>query len=140
MHVGCIYLPIQGTHVDRVQDCYEKLSLDISRFQSKGRIILLGDFNACVGKGLDSDDVVGLYGEDMCNSNGSKLIELMQQSNLMLWNCREFCIEPQWTRIMPKLEQYSIVDYVASDRDLLKCSSSLHVDSVDIGTSDHLLL
>ena len=59
----------------------------------------------------------------MCNSYGSKLIELMQQLNLMLWNCREFCIEPQWTRIMPKLEQYSIVDYVASDTDLLKCSS-----------------
>ena len=78
MYVGCIYLPIQGTHVDRVQECYEKLSLDISRFQSKGRIILLGDFNARVGKGLDSDDVVGLYGEDMCNCNGSKLIELMQ--------------------------------------------------------------
>ena len=83
---------------------------------------------------------MGLYGEDMCDSNGSKLIELMHQLNFVLWNCREFCIEPQWTRIMPKLEQYSIVDYVASDRDLLKCSSSLHVDSVDIGTSDHLLL
>ena len=122
-----------------MQECYEKLSLDISRFQSKGRNILLGDFNARVGKGLDSDDV-GLYGEDMCNSNDSKLIELMQQLNLMLWNCREFCIEPQWTRIMPKLEQYWIFDYVASDRDLLKCSSSLRVDSVDIGTSDHLLL
>ena len=58
MYVGCIYLPIQGTHVDRVQECCEKVSLDISRFQSKGRIILLGDFNAHVGKGLDSDDVV----------------------------------------------------------------------------------
>ena len=58
----CIYLPIQGTHVDRVQECYEKLSLDISRFRNKGRIILLGDFNARVGKGLDSDDIVGLYG------------------------------------------------------------------------------
>ena len=46
----------------------------------------------------------------------------MQQLTLMLWNCREFCIGPQWTRIMPKLEQYSIVDYVASNRDLLKCS------------------
>ena len=101
-----------------MQECYEMLSLDISRFQSKGKIILLGDFNARVGKGLDSDDVVSLYGEDICNSNGSKLIELMQQLNLMLWNCREFCIEPQWTRIMPKLEQYLIVDYVASDRDL----------------------
>ena len=72
--------------------------------------------------------------------NSINVIELMQQLNLVLWNCREFCIEPQWTRIMPKLEQYSIVYYVASDRDLLKCSSSLHVDSVDIGTSDHLLL
>ena len=140
MCVGCIYLPIQGTHVDRVHKCYEKLSLDISRFQSKSRIILLGDFNAHVGKGLDPDDVLGLYGEDMCNSNGSKLIELMQQINLVLRNYRESCIEPQWTRIMPKLEQYSIVDNVASDRDLLKCSSSLHVDLVDIGTSDHLLL
>ena len=28
----------------------------------------------------------------MCNCNGSKLIELMQQLNLMLWNCREFVL------------------------------------------------
>ena len=44
MYAGCIYLPIQDTHVDCVQECYEKLILDISRFQSQGRIILLGDF------------------------------------------------------------------------------------------------
>ena len=41
MYVGCIYLPIQGIHVDHMQECDEKSSLDISRFQSKGRIILL---------------------------------------------------------------------------------------------------
>ena len=29
IYVGCIYLPIQGTHVDRVQECYEKLILYI---------------------------------------------------------------------------------------------------------------
>ena len=61
--------------------------------------LVYGGLNARVGKGLDSDDVVGLYGQDMCNSNGSKLIELMQQLNLMLWNCREFCIEPQWLEL-----------------------------------------
>ena len=70
----------------------------------------------------------------MRNSNGSILI--MQQLDLVLWNCREFFIEPQWTRIMPKLEQHSIVEHVTLNRDLLKCSSSLHVDLVDIGTSD----
>ena len=42
----------------------------------------------CVVEGLDSDDVVGLYGEDVCSSNGSKLVELMQQLDLVLWNCR----------------------------------------------------
>ena len=47
IYVGCIYLPIpQGTHVNRVQECYETFGHDISRFQSKGRIILLSDFNA----------------------------------------------------------------------------------------------
>ena len=29
IYVGCIYLPIQGTHVDCVQECYEKLILYI---------------------------------------------------------------------------------------------------------------
>ena len=41
MYVGFIYLPIQDTHVDHVEECYEKLILDISRFQSKGRIMYL---------------------------------------------------------------------------------------------------
>ena len=140
MYIGCIYLPIQGTCVNHVEECYEKLSVDISRFKSKGRVVLLGDFNARVGKGLDSDDVVGPFGEEVCNSNGTKLIELMQQSDLVLWNNREFCIEPQWTRIMPSLGQHSIVDYVASDRHLMSCSSFVHVDSTDVGSSDHLLL
>ena len=140
MYIGCIYLPIQGTYVNHVEECYEKLSVDISRFKSKGRVVLLGDFNARVGKGLDSDDVVGSFGEEVCNSNGTKLIELMEQSDLVLWNNREFCIEPQWTRIMPSLGQHSIVDYVASDRHLMSCSSFVHVGSADIGSSDHLLL
>ena len=140
MYIGCIYLPIQGTCVNHAEEYYEKLSVDISRFKIKGRVVLLGDFNACVGKGLDSDDVVGSFGEEVCNSNGTKLIELMQQSDLVLWNNREFCIEPKWTRIMPSLGQHSIVDYVASDRHLMSCSSFVHVDSSDIGSSDHLLL
>ena len=113
MYIGCIYLPIQGTYINHVEECYEKLSVDIIRFKSKGRVVLVGDFNAHVGKGLDSDDVVGSFGEEVCNS---KLIELMQQSDLVLWNNREFCIEPQWTRIMSSLGQHSIVKFVASDR------------------------
>ena len=66
-------LPIQGTYVNHVEECYEKMSVDISRFKSEGRVVLLDDFNARVGKGLNSDDVVGPFGEEVCNSNGTKL-------------------------------------------------------------------
>ena len=30
MYIGCIYLPIQGTCVNHVEECYEKLSVDLS--------------------------------------------------------------------------------------------------------------
>ena len=33
--------------------------------------MLLGDFNARVGKSVDVDDVIGMFGEDFCNGNGN---------------------------------------------------------------------
>ena len=38
-------------------------------FREKGKVVLLGDFNARVGKAVDSDDVIGMFGEDTCNSS-----------------------------------------------------------------------
>ena len=32
-------------------------------FREKGKVVLLGDFNAKVGKAVDSDDVSGMFGE-----------------------------------------------------------------------------
>ena len=40
-------------------------------FKQKGRVVLLGDFNARVGKSVDVDDVIGMFGEDFCNGNGN---------------------------------------------------------------------
>ena len=35
-------------------------------FREKGKVGLLGDFNARVGKAVDSDYVFGMFGEDTC--------------------------------------------------------------------------
>ena len=35
MYIGCIYLPIQGTCVNHVEECYEKLSVDIRDLRVK---------------------------------------------------------------------------------------------------------
>ena len=63
-------------------------------FQSKRRVLLLGDFNAWVGKSEDVDDVIGLFGENTCNSNGNLLIELPQTCNLMVCNGRTLLSDP----------------------------------------------
>ena len=40
-------------------------------FQSKGRVLLLGDFNVRVGKSDDADDAISMLGENVCNSDGN---------------------------------------------------------------------
>ena len=38
------------------------------------RVVLLGDFNASVGKSVEMDDVIGMFGEDTCNASGNRLM------------------------------------------------------------------
>ena len=109
-------------------------------FQSKGRVVLLGDFNARVGKSNDVDDVIGMFGEASCNSNGNLLIELLQNCNLMICNGRTMLNDPQWTRVQNRLGHKSIIDYIITDKALMKESSDLFVDKTDIGSSDHYLV
>ena len=33
-------------------------------------MVLLGDFNARVGRAVELDEVIGMFGEDACNASG----------------------------------------------------------------------
>ena len=66
-----MYLLTQGNVKHICTDTFKLLKEDICMFQSKGRVLLVGDFNARVGKGDDEDDVIGMFGEASCNSNGT---------------------------------------------------------------------
>ena len=44
-----------------VDSCYERLKEDVRRRE----IVLLGDFNAKVGRSVQIDDVIGMFGEDI---------------------------------------------------------------------------
>ena len=56
-------MPTQGNIKHLCTDRFNLLEEDICMFQSKGRVLLLGDFNARVGKSEDVDDVIGMFGE-----------------------------------------------------------------------------
>ena len=81
-------------------------------FREKGQEVLLGGFNARVGRSVEVDDVIGMFGEDTCNASGNRLISFLNEVELVVCNGRKLVVEPEWTRVRPSLKQKSIIDYV----------------------------
>ena len=63
-----------STSVAVVESCYWRFKEDVLSFREKGRVVLLGDFYARVGRSVEVDDVIGMFGEDTCNASGNRLI------------------------------------------------------------------
>ena len=49
-------MPTEGSAAAVIEDSYERLKEDVLEYQQKGRVVLLGDFNARVGRSTDVDD------------------------------------------------------------------------------------
>ena len=101
---------------------------------------MLGDFNARVGSSSKVDDVIGMFGEETCNASGHKLISFLNEVEFGVCNGRKLVIEPEWTRVRPSLKQESIIDYIITDEDSRNASGDVHVDSSNIGCSNHFLV
>ena len=140
LYIGCVYMPTDSASISVVDSCYERLKEDVLSFREKGKVVLLGDFNARDGRSVEIDDVIGMFGEDMCNASGNRLLSFLNEVELMICNGRKLVSEPEWTRVRPSLKQKSIIDYIITDAQLLEVSGNVHVDRTDIGSSDHFLV
>ena len=72
LYIGC---PTDSTSVAAVDAGYVRLKEDVLSFRQKGKVVLLGDFNARVGRSVELDDVIGMFGEDTCNASGNSPFE-----------------------------------------------------------------
>ena len=73
LYIGCVYMPTDSTSLSVMESCFERLKEDVLSFREKGKVVLLGDFNASVGRSAQIDDVVGMFGENTCNDSGNQL-------------------------------------------------------------------
>ena len=91
LYIGCVYMPTDSTSVSVMDGCYERLKEDVLSFREKGKVVLLGDFNARVGRSTQLDDMVGMFGENMCNVNvsGNRLFSFLIEVELMICNGRK---------------------------------------------------
>ena len=94
LYIGCVYMPTDSTNISVVNSCYERLK-DVLSFREKGKVVLLGDFNAKVGGSVQRDDVIGIFGEDMCNASGNRLLSFLNEVELMICNGRKLVSEPE---------------------------------------------
>ena len=142
LYIGCAYMPTTTASVSTMDACYENLKEDVLIFKEKGKVMLLGDFNARVGTASEIDEVIGMFGEETSSNNGGKLVSFLTEIDLVSCNGRTFVTEPEWTRIRPGLKQKSIINYihVITDMQMLKKSGKLCVDRTDIEISNHFLL
>ena len=90
-----------STSVAMLDTCYE----NVLSFRERGKVVLLGDFNARVGKVADEADAISKFGEDTCNASGDKLISLLHEVELVACDGRQLVSESEWTRVRPSLDQ-----------------------------------
>ena len=67
------------------EEFFEQLNDEITKIGTSRDIVVLGDLNCRTGRASDSK-VIGRYGEDVCNDNGWRLINVCDQNNLRILN------------------------------------------------------
>ena len=64
-------LKFKGSH-NKLWKAAMGLKEDVLSFREKGQVVLLGDFNTCVGRSVE---VYGMFGEETYNASGNSLPE-----------------------------------------------------------------
>ena len=120
LYVGCVYIPTQGNIKHLCTNRFKLLEEDMCMFQSKGRVLLLGDFNARVDKSENVDGVIEMTGKNIhtCNSNVNILFGLLQYCNVMVCNGGTLLSDLQLTQVQSHLGHKSIIDYITTDKAL----------------------
>ena len=81
------YAPTLGHSDETKEQFYSTLSDIIKDVPSSDKLLLLGDFNARVGRDHSSwECVIGKHGIGRENSNGTLLLSLCSQHNLIITN------------------------------------------------------
>ena len=90
MFIGVVYMPDMGKSAAVRQAAYEQVQQDLLHLSSKGSVVVMGDFNARVGRAAQPTSHIGMHGEsnDDANGNGQLLLSLLSTVNMYALNAR----------------------------------------------------
>ena len=120
-----VYGPQEGDHIHQINKFCENLSLQIETASVAGDpILMVGDFNAKLGKSIIKDDIHDL------SSNGQKLHNLIIKYNLNVVNSMEIC-SGTCTRANNKtVGEKSVLHYGIVSDELIRYIKNMQIDTV----------
>ncbi|XP_056647320.1 craniofacial development protein 2-like [Diorhabda sublineata] len=134
------YGPNEDARVDEKEKYYETLNELISQTGNDREIIILGDLNARTGKET-KHEIIGPYGENTRNDNGSRLIDVCQHNLLRIMNGyfkHKEIHTYTWTQITRNLR--SIIDYlIMKQKTKIKVHNVRVYRSAECGSDHHLI-
>ena len=116
------YAPTLGHSDEMKEQFYTTLSDIIENVPSSHKLLLLGDFNARVGMDCASwENVIGKHGVGRENSNGTLLLSLCSQNNLIITNTIfQQATRHKTTWMHPGTKEWHMIDYaITRQRDAM---------------------
>lgn len=144
LNVISVYAPTMDKDDDIKAKFYEEVTHALSKVLPREQVLLMGDFNARVGRDFEAwPKVLGRHGVGNMNSNGQLLLSLCAQFELAVTNTMFRLPEKYKTTWMhPRSKHWHLIDYViVRQRDI----SQVHVtrvmrDANAICSTDHRLV
>lgn len=137
------YAPTLDADEDVKNSFYHQLNAILTKISSKDKILLLGDFNARIGRDNRLwENVMGKQGVGNCNGNGLLLLGLCAEHELFITNT-QFRLPNRYktTWMHPRSKHWHILDYIITrqkdKKDILITKTARNIDDC---WTDHRLL
>lgn len=137
-----VYAPTMTSPDETKENFYNQLRRTLRDTPRTDKLILMGDFNARVGRDYEKwQSVLGRHGIGKCNTNGELLLALCSEFELLLTNTvfkqRE---EHKTTWMHPRSKHWHLIDYIITrQRDRMDVHSTRTMRGANCLT-DHQLL
>lgn len=138
MYIAVAYFPVEGSDNDKCDELYNQLLSEVIRIEDEHvdenpQILIMSDMNARIGKEIPNGDPV-------LNSNGKRLLDFRDDSNLNILNCNRLCVgKYTWFRGNSR----STIDYMLCTNNIVDHVKEFIVDEdrhMGLGSDHNVLL
>ena len=141
LSVLSVYAPTMQATEETIMSFYKTLSSTIRSVPKEEKLIILGDFNARVGKEHQTWNALGRHGIGKANSNGLLLLQLCSELDLVICNTffhQKLKHKVTWTH--PRSKHGHMIDYILTRKEDIRDVCNVRVlRSADCDT-DHKMV